>query len=132
MLKLSEEAASKGVITESSGNHGQAVARAAQVRGVAARVVMVRSTCVRVCVCMYVCVSARASVCACWREGGGGIIIASNSRTSSLLRRCFLCSDAAGTHRRVASRSSSRMDVSRTTPWLLRSQQCAGTAPRSR
>jgi threonine dehydratase len=38
--KLSDETASRGVVTHSSGNHGQAVALAAGVRGIKARIVM--------------------------------------------------------------------------------------------
>ena len=41
VLSLGDEEAAKGVITESSGNHGQAVARAARIRGIKAHVVMV-------------------------------------------------------------------------------------------
>lgn len=40
VLKLSDEAASRGVVTHSSGNHAQALALAAQLRGVAAHIVM--------------------------------------------------------------------------------------------
>ena len=41
---LSDEAAARGVVTQSSGNHGQAVALAAALRGVPARVVMPRTS----------------------------------------------------------------------------------------
>jgi len=40
VLQLSEEQKSAGVITHSSGNHGQALARAAQVAGIPATIVM--------------------------------------------------------------------------------------------
>ena len=40
MFKLSEEEAVKGVVTHSSGNHAQALALAAQLRGVSAHIVM--------------------------------------------------------------------------------------------
>ncbi|MGL4423161.1 MAG: pyridoxal-phosphate dependent enzyme [Gemmataceae bacterium] len=41
---LSVEAASRGVITHSSGNHGQALALAAQMRGIPATIIMPRSS----------------------------------------------------------------------------------------
>jgi len=44
VLQLSSAQADRGVVTHSSGNHGQAVAAAAGVRGVAATVVMPRSS----------------------------------------------------------------------------------------
>ena len=44
VLQLSSAQAARGVVTHSSGNHGQAVAAAARVRGVAATVVMPRSS----------------------------------------------------------------------------------------
>ena len=44
VLQLSSAQAASGVVTHSSGNHGQAVAAAARVRGVAATVVMPRSS----------------------------------------------------------------------------------------
>ena len=44
VLQLSSAQAALGVVTHSSGNHGQAVAEAAAVRGVAATVVMPRSS----------------------------------------------------------------------------------------
>ena len=44
VLQLSAAQAARGVVTHSSGNHGQAVAAAARVRGVAATVVMPRSS----------------------------------------------------------------------------------------
>ena len=44
VLRLSPEQAARGVVTHSSGNHGQAVAAAARARGVAATVVMPRSS----------------------------------------------------------------------------------------
>ena len=44
VLQLSSAEAARGVVTHSSGNHGQAVAAAARVRGVAATVVMPRSS----------------------------------------------------------------------------------------
>ena len=44
VLQLSSAQADRGVVTHSSGNHGQAVAAAAAVRGVAATVVMPRSS----------------------------------------------------------------------------------------
>ena len=44
VLQLSSAQAARGVVTHSSGNHGQAVAAAAGVRGVAATVVMPRSS----------------------------------------------------------------------------------------
>ena len=44
VLQLSSAQADRGVVTHSSGNHGQAVAAAARVRGVAATVVMPRSS----------------------------------------------------------------------------------------
>ena len=40
ILKLSDEEARRGVVTHSSGNHGQAVALAAGMRGIEARIVM--------------------------------------------------------------------------------------------
>src|SRR5207248_5413653 len=40
VLKLTDEQAARGVVTHSSGNHGQALARAAQVRGIPATIVM--------------------------------------------------------------------------------------------
>lgn len=40
VAKLSEEAAARGVVTHSSGNHAQALALAARMRGIAAHVVM--------------------------------------------------------------------------------------------
>jgi threonine dehydratase/serine racemase len=40
VMKLSEEAARRGVVTQSSGNHGQALALAARLRGVDAHIVM--------------------------------------------------------------------------------------------
>jgi threonine dehydratase len=40
VIKLSDEAAAQGVVTHSSGNHAQAVALAARMRGVAAHIVM--------------------------------------------------------------------------------------------
>jgi threonine dehydratase len=44
VLKLSEEDASRGVATQSSGNHAQALALAAKLRGIAAHIVMPRTT----------------------------------------------------------------------------------------
>lgn len=44
VLRLSPAEAARGVVTHSSGNHGQAVAAAARARGVAATVVMPRSS----------------------------------------------------------------------------------------
>ena len=44
VLQLSSAQAARGVVTHSSGNHGQAVAAAARARGVAATVVMPRSS----------------------------------------------------------------------------------------
>ena len=44
VLQLSSAEAARGVVTHSSGNHGQAVAAGARVRGVAATVVMPRSS----------------------------------------------------------------------------------------
>src|SRR5215475_14116309 len=41
--KLSDAAAAKGVVTHSSGNHGQALALAARMRGIPAYVVMPRT-----------------------------------------------------------------------------------------
>lgn len=43
VMKLSEEQARRGVLTHSSGNHAQALALAAQIRGIVAHVVMPRS-----------------------------------------------------------------------------------------
>jgi len=43
-MKLSEEAAQKGVITHSSGNHAQALALAAKIRGITAHIVMPRTS----------------------------------------------------------------------------------------
>lgn len=43
IMKLPEELASRGVVTHSSGNHAQAVARAAGLRGIAAHIVMPRN-----------------------------------------------------------------------------------------
>ncbi len=43
VFKLSEEAARRGVVTHSSGNHAQALALAARLRGIAAHVVMPRN-----------------------------------------------------------------------------------------
>jgi len=40
VIKLSDEAATRGVVTHSSGNHAQAVALAARMRGIAAHIVM--------------------------------------------------------------------------------------------
>jgi threonine dehydratase len=40
VMKLSDAAAARGVVTHSSGNHGQALALAARLRGIAAHVVM--------------------------------------------------------------------------------------------
>ncbi|MCL1595155.1 MAG: pyridoxal-phosphate dependent enzyme [Actinomycetia bacterium] len=40
VLSLTDEDASRGVVTHSSGNHGQALANAARVRGIAATIVM--------------------------------------------------------------------------------------------
>lgn len=40
VMRLDEHTASRGVVTHSSGNHGQALALAAQLRGIAAHVVM--------------------------------------------------------------------------------------------
>lgn len=40
VMKLSDEAAARGVVTHSSGNHAQALALAARLRGIAAHVVM--------------------------------------------------------------------------------------------
>ena len=40
VIKLSDEAAAQGVVTHSSGNHAQAVALAARMRGIAAHIVM--------------------------------------------------------------------------------------------
>lgn len=40
VLKLSDEAAARGVVTHSSGNHGQALALAAKTRGIPAHIVM--------------------------------------------------------------------------------------------
>jgi threonine dehydratase len=44
IFSLSDEAARHGVVTHSSGNHGAAVARAAQLRGIAAHVVVPANT----------------------------------------------------------------------------------------
>ncbi len=44
VLKLSEEDASRGVATQSSGNHAQALALAAKLRGITAHIVMPRTT----------------------------------------------------------------------------------------
>jgi threonine dehydratase len=43
VLKLSDEAAARGVVTHSSGNHAQALALAARLRGIAAHIVMPRT-----------------------------------------------------------------------------------------
>src|SRR5262245_62026660 len=40
VFKLSDEAARRGVVTHSSGNHAQALALAAKLRGIAAHIVM--------------------------------------------------------------------------------------------
>src|ERR1700730_7251377 len=40
VMKLSPEAAARGVVTHSSGNHAQALALAAKLRGIAAHIVM--------------------------------------------------------------------------------------------
>src|SRR5437899_13069278 len=40
VLKLSDDAAARGVVTHSSGNHAQALALAAKLRGIAAHIVM--------------------------------------------------------------------------------------------
>src|SRR3954454_8035540 len=42
--RLSDEAAARGVVTHSSGNHAQALALAAKLRGIAAHVVMPRDS----------------------------------------------------------------------------------------
>lgn len=44
VLKLSDEQAGRGVATQSSGNHAQALALAARLRGIAAHIVMPRTT----------------------------------------------------------------------------------------
>lgn len=44
VLKLSEDEASRGVVTQSSGNHGQALALAARLRGIPAHIVMPNNT----------------------------------------------------------------------------------------
>lgn len=43
VMKLSDEAATRGVVTHSSGNHAQALARAARLRGIPAHIVMPRN-----------------------------------------------------------------------------------------
>src|SRR5438105_15023147 len=43
VLKLSDDAARRGVITHSSGTHAQALARAARLRGIPAPIVMPRN-----------------------------------------------------------------------------------------
>src|SRR5438477_6262096 len=44
VMKLSEDIATRGVVTHSSGNHAQALALAARLRGIAAHIVMPKNS----------------------------------------------------------------------------------------